>query len=203
MVFKVLLGILFETEAPRKAVKYVGRQLIDCNGAGALADSGIVFEGVPEVLDLKREVLAAASKCVAPEAIIASTTSTILVDDISGAVEDPSPAVRLSLVVALEHIIRMGPVSLRKQWTLGRSSTSRRRWLRLLGRREEPLFERKQSLALWEYHQGLIRECDREIERSLESLPDRSGGVVLSTNLDCWKPRNGSQPHWNSITSTP
>jgi 3-hydroxybutyryl-CoA dehydrogenase len=55
----------------------------------ALADAAIVFEGVPEVVELKREVLAAASKCVAPEAIVASTTSTILVDDLSGAVENP------------------------------------------------------------------------------------------------------------------
>lgn len=55
----------------------------------ALAGAGIVFEGVPEVVDLKREVLTAASKCVGPEVIIASTTSTILVDDISGSVERP------------------------------------------------------------------------------------------------------------------
>jgi 3-hydroxybutyryl-CoA dehydrogenase len=53
----------------------------------ALGGAGIVFEGVPEVVDLKREVLAAASKCVGPEIIIASTTSTILVDDLSGAVD--------------------------------------------------------------------------------------------------------------------
>ena len=59
------------------------------NIAIALARAGIVFEGVPEVVDLKREVLAAASKCVGPEIIIASTTSTILVDDLSGAVEHP------------------------------------------------------------------------------------------------------------------
>ena len=59
------------------------------NMAAALADAGIVFEGVPEVVDLKREVLAAASKCVGREVIIASTTSTILVDDISGAIERP------------------------------------------------------------------------------------------------------------------
>jgi 3-hydroxybutyryl-CoA dehydrogenase len=57
--------------------------------AAALAGAGIVFEGVPEVVDLKREVLAAASKCVGPDVIIASTTSTILVDDLSGAVELP------------------------------------------------------------------------------------------------------------------
>jgi 3-hydroxybutyryl-CoA dehydrogenase len=59
------------------------------NMASALVGSGIVFEGVPEVVDLKREVLATASKCVRPEIIIASTTSTILVDDLSGAVEHP------------------------------------------------------------------------------------------------------------------
>jgi len=57
--------------------------------AAALTGAGIVFEGVPEMVDLKREVLAAASKCVDPEVIIASTTSTILVDDISGWVERP------------------------------------------------------------------------------------------------------------------
>src|SRR5580704_18999127 len=59
------------------------------NMAAALAAAGIVFEGVPEVVELKREVLASASKCVGPEIIIASTTSTILVDDIAGAVEHP------------------------------------------------------------------------------------------------------------------
>jgi 3-hydroxybutyryl-CoA dehydrogenase len=60
------------------------------NMAVALAGAGIVFEGVPEVVDLKREALATASKCVASDVIIASTTSTILVDDISGSVENPA-----------------------------------------------------------------------------------------------------------------
>jgi 3-hydroxybutyryl-CoA dehydrogenase len=57
------------------------------NMAAALTGAGIVFEGVPEVVDLKREVLAVASKWVGRDVIIASTTSTILVDDLSGAVE--------------------------------------------------------------------------------------------------------------------
>ncbi|WP_084305278.1 3-hydroxybutyryl-CoA dehydrogenase [Bradyrhizobium sp. ARR65] len=56
----------------------------------ALAEAGIVFEGVPEVVDLKRDVLAVASKAVGPDVMIASTTSTILVDDLSGAVAHPS-----------------------------------------------------------------------------------------------------------------
>jgi 3-hydroxybutyryl-CoA dehydrogenase len=55
----------------------------------ALAGCAIIFEGVPELVELKREVLAAASTCVAPDIIIASTTSTILVDDIAGAVAHP------------------------------------------------------------------------------------------------------------------
>jgi 3-hydroxybutyryl-CoA dehydrogenase len=59
------------------------------NIATALAGAGIVFEGVPEVVELKREVLASTSKCVGPDIIIASTTSTILVDDLSGAVKHP------------------------------------------------------------------------------------------------------------------
>jgi 3-hydroxybutyryl-CoA dehydrogenase len=58
-------------------------------GAAALGDAGIVFEGVPEVVELKREVLDTASKSVGADVIIASTTSTILVDDLSGAIEHP------------------------------------------------------------------------------------------------------------------
>ncbi len=55
----------------------------------ALAYAGIVFEGVPEVVELKREVLGSASRQVKPDTIIASTTSTILVDDLSGAIVSP------------------------------------------------------------------------------------------------------------------
>ena len=55
-----------------------------------LASADIIFEGVPEVLDLKREALRRASLLAGPKPIIASTTSTILVDDLSGAVEHPA-----------------------------------------------------------------------------------------------------------------
>jgi 3-hydroxybutyryl-CoA dehydrogenase len=55
----------------------------------AFSQAAVIFEGVPEVLDLKRKALARASKLAGPSPIIASTTSTILVDDISSAVEHP------------------------------------------------------------------------------------------------------------------
>lgn len=56
----------------------------------ALSSSAVIFEGIPEVLDLKREALVRASKLAGPKSIIASTTSTILVDDLSSAVDHPA-----------------------------------------------------------------------------------------------------------------
>ena len=61
----------------------------EAQAEAALSSAGIIFEGVPEVLDLKREALGRASKLAGPTPIIASTTSTILVDDLSGAVAHP------------------------------------------------------------------------------------------------------------------
>ena len=55
----------------------------------ALSTAGVIFEGVPEVLDLKCEALARCAELAGPDPIIASTTSTILVDDLSGAVAQP------------------------------------------------------------------------------------------------------------------
>ena len=54
-----------------------------------LAHCSIVFEGVPEVMEAKRDALRHISERVAPEAIIASTTSTFLVTDLAGLVTRP------------------------------------------------------------------------------------------------------------------
>ena len=59
------------------------------DSGAALSEAGMVFEGVPEVVELKREVLGAASRQVGPDTVIASTTSTILVDDLSSAILNP------------------------------------------------------------------------------------------------------------------
>jgi 3-hydroxybutyryl-CoA dehydrogenase len=80
-------GLLDEDGAAAIAARICVKPARDM--AAALDDAGIVFEGVPELVDLKREVLAAASKHLKPDVVIASTTSTILVDDLSGAVERP------------------------------------------------------------------------------------------------------------------
>lgn len=49
----------------------------------ALAAADIVFEGVPEVLELKREALDFASCHMRPDGVLASTTSTFLVDTLA------------------------------------------------------------------------------------------------------------------------
>jgi len=81
------LGLLKEVDV--EAI--IGRVAVvpDSASAAALGKAGMVFEGVPEVVELKRDVLGTASKSVGPEVIIASTTSTILVDDLSGAIDHP------------------------------------------------------------------------------------------------------------------
>lgn len=56
----------------------------------ALAEADLVFEGVPEILDVKRDALARASAAMREDAILASTTSTILVDDLSPVVVNPA-----------------------------------------------------------------------------------------------------------------
>jgi 3-hydroxybutyryl-CoA dehydrogenase len=80
-------GLLNESEAET----VTSRMMVTPSdeSASVLAGADLVFEGVPEVVELKREVLAAASKSVRPDVIIASTTSTILVDDLSGALDHP------------------------------------------------------------------------------------------------------------------
>jgi len=63
-------------------------RLEDRRGLDGLESCGFVQEALPELVDLKREALARVSARVAPEAIIASTSSTIspghLVDAIEG-----------------------------------------------------------------------------------------------------------------------
>ena len=50
----------------------------------------VVFEGMPEILALKQAALGEASRLAGPGPIIASTTSTILVDDLAGSIEHPA-----------------------------------------------------------------------------------------------------------------
>ncbi len=57
--------------------------------ANPLSECSIIYEGVPEVMDVKREALAYVSKVAAKTAVIASTTSTFLVTELADLVDSP------------------------------------------------------------------------------------------------------------------
>ncbi|HEV3489800.1 MAG TPA: 3-hydroxybutyryl-CoA dehydrogenase [Reyranella sp.] len=63
------------------------RLVPEAEAGAVLPSAAFIFEGVPEVLEHKRAALALVSRLAGPEPVIASTTSTILVDDLAGAIE--------------------------------------------------------------------------------------------------------------------
>ena len=67
-------------------VRFVPRD----GAAAALLEAKIVFEGVPEVLEAKREAFAFACPLLAPGTILASTTSTVLSGALAAYVSDPA-----------------------------------------------------------------------------------------------------------------
>ena len=58
--------------------------------ADALAGAELIFEAVPEVIETKRQAFAEISAHAPPKSIIASTTSTILVDTLAEQVDRPA-----------------------------------------------------------------------------------------------------------------
>lgn len=86
--FLASLGVLTKAEA--KAI--VGRITFAPaeQAESAIGAADVIFEGVPEVLEAKREALGRMSALARPDAIIASTTSTMLVNTLAGFVADPT-----------------------------------------------------------------------------------------------------------------
>ena len=66
-------------------VRFAGRD----EAPAVLAAADVIFEGVPETMPAKLEALALLSRLVRPDAIIASTTSTIMADELQAQVAPP------------------------------------------------------------------------------------------------------------------
>jgi 3-hydroxybutyryl-CoA dehydrogenase len=88
-------------------------------GLEGLGECGFVQEALPELLDLKREVLGRVSALVPPEAIVASTSSTISPKHMADAVRGPerflvahwlNPAHIIPLVEVVPGATTAGPV---------------------------------------------------------------------------------------------
>jgi len=87
------LAMLAELDAlPADAVERVLariRFVAEPDASAALAAADVVFEAVPETLEAKRDAFARLSTDCRPDAILASTTSTILVTDLVPMVSEP------------------------------------------------------------------------------------------------------------------
>ena len=59
------------------------------DAAAAVGDATVVFEGVPEIKEAKAEAFALIDPHLAPGAVVASTTSTFLVDELSDCLSRP------------------------------------------------------------------------------------------------------------------
>ncbi len=59
------------------------------HAGAALSDAPVIFEGVPEVLAAKQRAFGIVNEHAAADAIVASTTSTMLVDELAGFVSRP------------------------------------------------------------------------------------------------------------------
>ncbi|MBK6007528.1 3-hydroxybutyryl-CoA dehydrogenase [Ramlibacter ginsenosidimutans] len=81
------LGALDEARIPEIAARV---EMVDAAGApAALAAAELVFEGVPETMQAKREAFAHINRHCSADAILTSTTSSILVTQLAELVERP------------------------------------------------------------------------------------------------------------------
>ncbi|MET8471979.1 3-hydroxyacyl-CoA dehydrogenase NAD-binding domain-containing protein [Streptomyces sp. NPDC006422] len=83
---RILDGLRTDTPARTACLVVCDRE----SARARLAEADVVFEAVPEVVEIKRSVLSWVDAHVADDAVIASTTSTFLVTEIAELVADPS-----------------------------------------------------------------------------------------------------------------
>ena len=79
------LGLVEDVEKIVRRIRLVANE----DAPAALAAADIVFEGVTETEDAKRDAFARACKHLRPDAIIASTTSSMLADKLAAMVTHP------------------------------------------------------------------------------------------------------------------
>ncbi len=86
--FLASLGVFDAALVPR--ILDLIRVVDVADAAPALAEAALIWEGVPERMDDKRDALARMSAAASPDAIIASTTSTMLVTELQAFVAGPA-----------------------------------------------------------------------------------------------------------------
>lgn len=86
---KLLAGLGLLNESQQAAILGRIRVIGHAQAPEALAKADVLFEGVTETLDAKRDAFARACRHLRPDAIIASTTSSMLADTLAAMVTNP------------------------------------------------------------------------------------------------------------------
>jgi 3-hydroxybutyryl-CoA dehydrogenase len=86
----LLAGLGLLNGAQRAAILKRIRVVAYADAPAALARADVLFEGVTETLEVKRDALGRACEHLRPEAIIASTTSSMLADTLAALVTHPA-----------------------------------------------------------------------------------------------------------------
>ncbi len=84
------VGIATERGTIAESWDDVARRLHTVTGLDALADRELVIEAVPEHIELKAEVLAAAEDAVSGSCVLATNTSSLSIDTLAGALRAPA-----------------------------------------------------------------------------------------------------------------
>jgi 3-hydroxybutyryl-CoA dehydrogenase len=86
---RLLAGLGLLNDAQQAAILKRVRVVGHAQAAEALARADVLFEGVTETLEAKRDAFARACAHLRPDAVIASTTSSMLADTLAGMVTHP------------------------------------------------------------------------------------------------------------------
>jgi 3-hydroxybutyryl-CoA dehydrogenase len=115
------LGVL--DEAQRAAILARVRVLPLEDAPAALAQADFVFEGVTETLEAKRDAFARACAHARPDAVIASTTSSMLADTLAGLVTHPERFVNAHFLnpAYLIPLVEVSPARLTAESTFAKT----------------------------------------------------------------------------------
>ncbi|HET6274405.1 MAG TPA: 3-hydroxyacyl-CoA dehydrogenase NAD-binding domain-containing protein [Candidatus Cybelea sp.] len=86
---------LFDREAQRSDDRTFRDRIAWLDAIPGRCEAAVAIEAVPERLDLKRDVFVALAVALSPDALIATNTSSLSVDELAGAVDRPQRVVGL------------------------------------------------------------------------------------------------------------
>jgi 3-hydroxybutyryl-CoA dehydrogenase len=119
---KLLAGLGLVNQAQQAAILERIQVVSYADAPAALARADVLFEGVTETLDAKRDAFARACRHLRPDAIIASTTSSMLADTLAAMVTHPRRFVNAHFLnpAYLIPLVEVSPAKTTEEATFGK-----------------------------------------------------------------------------------